>query len=296
MPATVLGAEIRSQPDCWLVAASAAGHYHDVLPATGERIAVIGCGTSLYIARGYAYLRESLGLGVTDAWPASQPRLDRGYDRLMAITRSGTTTEVLSTLGEFQGRAPVTVLTATEGSPVYKLGEVIGLPEFDERSVVQTRFATSVLALLRAHLGEDLAPVVSQAQEVLSEPDSALRAVRDAGQITFTGMGLGSALAHEAALKLRESTQAWTESYVATEYRHGPVSVAEPGRAVWAFGPLIDGFARDVAATGAHLEHRDIDPMAELVRVHMLCLLRARDLGIDPGSPRHLERSVILDS
>ena len=49
------------------------------------------------------------------------------------------------------------------------------------------------------------------------------------------------------------------------------------------------------AATGAHLEHRDIDPMAELVRVHRLCVLRSGDLGLDPDHPRSLSRSVILD-
>jgi fructoselysine-6-P-deglycase FrlB-like protein len=294
MPASVLDAEVRSQPDCWLAAAAAAGQHRDVLPAAGERVAVIGCGTSLYIARAYACLRESLGFGITDAWPASEARLERGYDRLVAITRSGTTTEVLQALEQFRGRGPQTVLTAPDGTPVYQLGDVIGLTEFDERSVVQTRFATSVLALLRAHLGEDLTPVIAQARAVLAAPAAGLETVRAASQITFVGMGPGAALAEEAALKLRESTQSWAEAYHATEYRHGPVSIAEPGRAVWAFGPLVPGFDRDVAATGAHLEHTENDPMAELVRVHLACLLRARDLGMDPGSPRHLERSVIL--
>lgn len=296
MPASVLEAEVRSQPDCWLSAADAAGQYRDILPAPGERVAVIGCGTSLYIARAYAYLRESLGFGATDAWPASEARLARGYDRIVAITRSGTTTEVLQTLERFRDRAPVTAITAPEATPIHKLGDVIGLTEFDERSVVQTRFATSALALLRAHLGEDLTPVIAQARAILAEPEAGLDGVRGAGQITFVGMGLGAALAEEAALKLRESTQSWAEAYHATEYRHGPVSIAEPGRAVWAFGPLVPGFERDVAATGAHLEHTANDPMAELVRVHLACLLRARDRGMDPASPRHLERSVILNS
>lgn len=294
MPDSVLESEIRSQPGCWEAAVSLAGRYRGILPAPGERVAVIGCGTSLYIARGYAYLRESHGLGVTDAWPASEARLGRGYDRLVAITRSGTTTEVLAALEGFHG--PRTVITAPEGTPVHKLGDMIAMPEFDERAVVQTRFATSALALLRTHLGENLAPVIAQARAVLAAPDSALDEVRAAQQISFVGMGLGAALAEEAALKLRESTQSWAESYFATEYRHGPVSIAEPGRAVWSLGPLVPGFAADVAATGAHLEHTGNDPMAELVRVHLLCLLRAGDLGLDPGSPRNLARSVILNS
>jgi fructoselysine-6-P-deglycase FrlB-like protein len=118
--------------------------------------------------------------------------------------------------------------------------------------------------------------------------------VRSAGQVAFVGMGLGAALAEEAALKLREATQSWAESYHATEYRHGPISIAQPGRVVWALGPLVRGFERDVAQTGAHLEHHDADPMAELVRVHLLCLLRAADLGLDPATPRNLTRAVIL--
>lgn len=301
MPETSLRTEIYSQPDCWSMAADESARYAGQLPAPGERVGVIGCGTSLYIARAYAFLREQAGQGATDAWPASEARLGRDYDRIVALTRSGTTTEILATLDEYRqagGTAPVTVITATAGSPAQASGEAITLAEFDETSVVQTRFATSALALLRAHLGEDLTTAIVQAKEILAAPqgeqERSLAAVRAAGQITFVGMGLGAALAEEAALKLREATQSWAESYHATEYRHGPISIAQPGRAVWSLGPLVPGFERDIARTGAHLEHQDVDPMAELVRVHLLCLLRAADLGLDPASPRNLTRAVIL--
>ena len=276
-------------------------HYVNKLPAHGERVGVIGCGTSLFIARAYAYLREHDGRGVTDAWPASEARLNRDYDRIVAITRSGTTTEILTAIDRYRetgGTAPVTIITATPDTPVQAQGDTITLAEFDEVSVVQTRFATSALALLRAHLGEDLSAPIAQARELLAAPpvdlELSLGGVRTAGQVTFVGTGLGAALAEEAALKLREATQSWAEAYPATEYRHGPISIAQPGRAVWSLGPLVPGFERDIAATGAHLEHRDTDPMAELVRVHVLCLLRAADLGLDPANPRNLTRAVIL--
>jgi fructoselysine-6-P-deglycase FrlB-like protein len=301
MPETSLYAEIYSQPDCWSMAVDESPRHARKLPVPGERVGVIGCGTSLYIARAYAFLREQAGQGVTDAWPGSEARLHRGYDRILAITRSGTTTEILAALDHYHqtgGTAPVTVITATPDTPVQAKGDAITLPEFDETSVVQTRFATSALALLRAHLGEDLTTAIKQARGILAEPqaerEQSLSGVRTAGQVAFVGMGLAAALAEEAALKLRETTQSWAEAYHATEYRHGPISIAEPGRAVWALGPLVPGFEPDVAATGAHLEHRDVDPMAELVRVHLLCLLRAADLGIDPANPRNLTRAVIL--
>ena len=113
--------------------------------------------------------------------------------------------------------------------------------------------------------------------------------------MTFVGRGWTVGLAEEAALKLRESAQFWAESYPAMEYRHGPISIATTNRLVWAIGEVPPGLADQVAATGAHFEHREIDPLAELVRVHRLCLLKARQAGLDPDHPRHLTRSVILE-
>ncbi len=291
---TYLEAEIRTQPDDWRAAGEVARDHARLLPRPGERTALVGCGTSLFMAQAYAALREGAGHGVTDAWPASEHRLDRGYDRLLAITRSGTTTEVLEVLERYGDRIPTTVVTATAGSPVLELAESVVTPHLDERSVVQTRFATGTLAMLRSHLGEDLDPVADQAAEVLEADESILQPAAAAAQITFVGRGWTNGLANEAALKLRESCQLWTESYPMTEYRHGPVSISAPGRAVWAFGELVRGFAEDVAATGAHLVYSSRDPMADLVRVHRLSLVVARATGLDPDRPRNLTRSVVL--
>lgn len=291
-----LAAELATQPDNWVDAADLAREHAALLPAAGERVAVIGCGTSLYVARSIAALRESAGLGETDAWPGGNPVLSRPYDRVIAISRSGTTTEILTALDGLADRTRVTVITADTNTPIVELGEVISLASVDERSVVQTRTATTALAMLRWHLGEDLTAAAEDARAVLAADEDTLAGVRTAEQISFVGMDWTFGLAEEAALKLKESTQAWTESYYMSEYRHGPISIAEPGRAVWGFGPLVADFARDVAATGASLVTSDLDPMADLVRVHRLCLLRAADRGLDPDVPRSLTRSIILDS
>ncbi len=293
---THLAAEVATQPDDWARAAAIAAEYAALLPVPGERVAVIGCGTSLFMSRAFAALREEAGQGLTDAWPASQVRTGRDYDRYLVICRSGTTTEVVEAMRAIPAGVPRTVICSSPGTPVLELGDPILIPEVDERSVVQTRFATTALAILRRHLGEDLDPAIAQARAVLAEDPAGLpAAVRGAEQITFVGMGFAGALAEEAALKLRESCQAWAEGYLATEYRHGPISIAAPGRAVWALGPVIPGLADEIRAAGAHFEHRDIDAMADLVRVHRLCSLRAADLDLDPDHPRGLNRSVVLD-
>ena len=189
-----------------------------------------------------------------------------------------------------------TAIVATPGTPVTELADrTILLPEVDEKSVVQTRFATSTIALLRAALGEDMSAAIEDARAVLAEDEAqCLAGVADAEQVTFVGRGWTIGLAAEAALKLRESAQFWTESYPAMEYRHGPVSIATTGRATWALGEVPPGLEAQVRDTGAHFESRDIDPLAELVRVHRLCLAKARQGDLDPDHPRHLTRSVVL--
>jgi fructoselysine-6-P-deglycase FrlB-like protein len=292
--ATHLESEIRTQPADWRGAGELAREFEALLPSPGLRVAVIGCGTSLFMAQAFAGLRESSGQGVTDAWAASEHRLGRGYDHVVAVTRSGTTTEILEVLDIARRTTPTTVITATAGSPVADLADAIVTPHLDEASVVQTRFATGTLAMLRAHLGEDLSAAADQAAAVLQADESSLGAGLTAEQITFVGRGWTNGVANEAALKLRESAQLWTESYPMTEYRHGPLSISQPGRLVWAFGEPVHGLADDVRATGADFETADIDPMADLVRVHRLCLVRAVAAGLDPDHPRNLSRSIIL--
>jgi fructoselysine-6-P-deglycase FrlB-like protein len=291
-----LAAELATQPDDWLTARDLAREHAGLLPQPGERVAILGCGSSLYVGHAVAAKREAAGLGETDAWPAGDTVPDRPYDRIVAITRSGTTTEVLDALDRLAGRAPVTVITADPTSPVADRGEVISLEYADEKSVVQSRTMTSAVAMFRWHLGEDLSGAVEEAREVLALDESWFDELRRIDQFSFVGAGWTYGLAEEAALKLKESTQAWTESWHQSEYRHGPISIAEPGRAVWAFGPLIPNFERDVKATGATLLHSDLDPLAELLKVHRLCLLRATDRGLDADRPRNLTRSIILDS
>jgi fructoselysine-6-P-deglycase FrlB-like protein len=295
---TFLEQEIATQPDDWAAVVQRLPEVADLLPRPGERVATIGCGTSWFMGQAYAVLRESLGQGVTDAFAASEHHLSRGYDRVVVITRSGTTSEVIEVVEQLKADGtPHVALVATAGTAVPEAAEsTILLPEVDEQSVVQTRFATTVLALLRASLGESLEQAIADAREVLAEgDDTAYAGMSDAEQVTFLGRGWTTGLANEAALKLRESVQFWAESYPAMEYRHGPISIAAPGRVTWAIGDVPEGLPEQVRATGAHFEHRDIDPMAELVRLHRYCLARARAAGLNPDEPRNLTRSIILD-
>jgi fructoselysine-6-P-deglycase FrlB-like protein len=284
--------EVASQPACWREAALLADGLAGLLPAPGERVAVAGCGTSWFMAQAYAAAREEAGQGETDAFAASEMPAGRRYDRVLVLSRSGTTTEIVQLLDRLRGSAPTVAITAVGGTPVAQAADaVIELAFADEESVVQTRFATTELALLRAHLGFDPGPAAAAAEEVLAAPvPPALLAAR---QFTFLGTGWTYGLANEAALKLREAAGMWTEAYPAMEYRHGPVSVTGQESVVWLFGPPPDGLAAEIAAAGGTAWFGG-DPLAELVRVQMLAVGLARARGLDPDRPRNLTRSVIL--
>jgi fructoselysine-6-P-deglycase FrlB-like protein len=284
-------AEIESQPDAWRRAVAMVPAISAALPQNGERVAVIGCGTSWFMAEAYAALREDSGHGETDCFTASRLPTGRRYDRVVAISRSGTTTEVLEALAGTSARR--TSITTADSLPISEVSdETVVLDFADEESVVQTVFATTTLMLLRASLGEDIDPVVAQAEQVLQAAPGA--GVPRGGQYTFLGQGWAHGIAREAALKMREAAQLWTESYPQMEYRHGPISIAEPGRVVWVVGDPVPGLLDDVAATGATLVCDRLDPVADLVRAQRLAVLLADRLGLDPDRPRHLTRSVVL--
>ncbi|MFG1971033.1 SIS domain-containing protein [Nonomuraea fuscirosea] len=282
-------AELASQPSCWRRAvADVPG---GALPRRGERVAVVGCGTSWFVAMAYAVLRERAGHGETDAFAASEFPEGRGYDRVLALSRSGTTTEVLDLLAKTSTRS--TAITADPGTPIMSAAdEVVVLDYADERSVVQTRFATTQLAMLRAALGEDLTQAVADAEEAVAAPLPA--ELVEAEQFSFLGTGWSVGLAQEAALKMREASRSWTEAYPAMEYRHGPISIAAPGRVTWMLGAAPDGLREQVEATGATFVESALDPMAELIRAQRVAVARAFARGLDPDEPMHLTRSVIL--
>ncbi|GAA1647757.1 SIS domain-containing protein [Catellatospora bangladeshensis] len=289
---TYVAEEINSQPELWRRAAAEAAGAAGALPVPGERVAVVGCGTSWFMAMAYASLREAAGQGETDAFAGSEFPIDRPYDRIIAITRSGTTTEVLDILRKAGDRS--TVLVGDVDTPAVTLArDVIALPWADERSVVQTRFATSALTLLRASLGADLAKAADDAQRALALPLPLDPATIE--QVTFVGRGWTNGLAQEAALKCREAATFWTEAYPAMDFRHGPISISAPGRAVWAFGEVPAGLRADVEATGAAFVHDpDIDPVAHLIVAQRFAVALAEHRGLNPDEPRHLTRSVVL--
>ena len=296
-----LSEEIASQPECWSKAIDMAGAARSALPGPGERVAAIGCGSSLNVARCYADLREAAGQGETDAFPASEVPAARRYDRVLYISRTGTTTEVLDALRRAPRDVPATAVTADPDAPLARESRSVILLDFAaERSVVSSRFITSSIVLLRAHLraaspdpeSADVRALPELAAGELARPLPS--GLADCAEFTFLGRGWAAAVAAEAALKLREASRTWAESYPAMEYRHGPISVSDENTVIWTLGEVPADLLADARGTGATVITSDADPLAGLIGAQRLAAALAERKGIDPDRPRALSRSVIL--
>jgi fructoselysine-6-P-deglycase FrlB-like protein len=285
--------EIASQPETWQQAVAAAREAASKLPDRGQRVALMGCGTSYYVAQAVASARESRGLGESDAFVASEMPTGRPYDVVVAISRSGTTTEVIRALDALPpGTRSLAISTEPDLPIVESATDAVLLPFADESSIVQTRFATTTLALMRASFGEDITPAIVDAQETIEQPLP--HDPSDFDHFVFLGHRWTVGLASEAALKFREAAGAWTEAYPAMEYRHGPISVAGPNSLVWFLTAAEPDLIDAIRATGATVQENRIDAMAELVTLQRTAVALAESRGLDPDRPQHLTRSVVL--
>ena len=90
------------------------------------------------------------------------------------------------------------------------------------------------------------------------------------------------------------------------DYRHGPIAIAAPGRAVWAFGeipplpttwpPAQRSCTAAPAATLSSARRATLDPMADLILAQRFAVALARPAGASTRTrPRNLTRSVVLD-
>jgi len=294
-PGVITSAELSSQPEMWATAIALPAETLALLPQPGEKVIVIGCGTSYYIGDSYAYLRNDAGIGRTRAAIPSELNWIDDDEHIVVISRSGTTSDVIEVVEKYKATHTITAILGDIETPLGELSDrIVHLGFADEKSIVQTRFATTVLTTLRASIGQIPDTLVSDAEAALLADlpmDPA-----DVKHVVFLGHRWSVGLAYEAALKLRESAGAWTEAYPVWEYQHGPISCAGPGSLVWVLGDVPETVAADVLSTGAVLHGATLDPQASLVMAHRLAVALALIAGRNPDTPPFLNRSVLATS
>jgi glucosamine--fructose-6-phosphate aminotransferase (isomerizing) len=247
--------EILSQPDAWAktlesVKTRAAGLRE--FYRTGEYQAVIftGCGSTYYLAVAAAALFQELvgtparGLPASEIWLYPRSVLPKQHTLLIAVSRSGETTETLracETFSRFAGSNDLLTLCCYPGTALTALGtENLVICAGQEQSVAQTRAFTTLylacaeLAALwadRAELIDELIRLPAIGRRLLADySDLAGKWGRDTkhDRFYFLGSGTRYGLACELSLKMKEMSLTHSEPFHFMEFRHGPKSMVTP--------------------------------------------------------------------
>jgi glucosamine--fructose-6-phosphate aminotransferase (isomerizing) len=328
--------EIESQPEVWAATIDRfdpTGLMKEWSAMAPRRVLVTGCGSTFYLSlTAAALLRDVVGIP-SRATPASEIVLgtntipDVGGTVLLAISRSGTTSETLAAVQRFRmmgGAGVVAVTNYPERTLGAEADIVLAAPDGQEESVAQTRSFSSMLLVVEAAVvslaGIDRAPldalpgilpgIMDQAREPMTRfgSDAGLRRFHFLGSDPLYG------IASEGMLKLKEMSLTDSEAYHTLEYRHGPMSMADSEALV--IGLISPDRSRaeravvsDVSAFGANTIEIGVDmdisisaeipgwarPVLYLPPLQILALERARSKSLNPDHPRNLAAVIELE-
>ncbi|MCC6802218.1 MAG: SIS domain-containing protein [Anaerolineae bacterium] len=244
--------EILSQPSAWnealaLINGEASSLRHFWRAGQYESVIFTGCGSTYYLSVAAAALFQQLGVTEARALPASEiwlyPQSAYSTTRrtlLIAVSRSGETTETLRAVENFRARkqGDVFTLTCYGERALASLGNMnLILPSGQEQSVAQTRAFTvlylGVTALAAIWSGRDdlletMQKLPEAGQRLLSRSSSVARSYGEDDSLErfyFLGSGMRYGLAAELSLKMKEMTLSHSEPFHFMEFRHGPQSM-----------------------------------------------------------------------
>jgi len=269
----------------------------------GGPLALLGCGSSYCVALAAAAAYERERRAPAQAIVASDYLPRPGWTHV-AISRTGQTTELVRAMERARAAgAPVLLIVGEDGSPAARVADAVLPLEFAaEQGVIQTRFVTASVAALGALTGgaeaDDGARTLPERMErglAAFDPTPLLRF----DHVVFLGRGAGYGLARAAAVNLQETALLVPEAHQTLDYRHGPIAAAGEDTLVWSLDAPGDLEAAavldDVRRTGATVYAPSDDPLIALAQAQLAALHKARARGLDPATPRHLARAVILD-
>jgi glucosamine--fructose-6-phosphate aminotransferase (isomerizing) len=248
--------EIQSQPEAWVAALGVlqaqAGELRALAQAGSyDSVVFTGCGSPYYLALAAASTfqevtgRPTRGIPASEIWLNPRAALpEGGRSLLVALSRSGETTETLRAVEAFRaaGRGDVLTLSCYPARPLTSMGDLnVVLPSGQEQSMAQTR-AFSVLYLATVML----AALWAGRDELLAEldrlPEVCRRLLKDTANLAhdlgsdaaidrfyFLGSGPRYGLACELSLKMKEMSISHSEPFHFMEFRHGPRAMAGPG-------------------------------------------------------------------
>jgi glucosamine--fructose-6-phosphate aminotransferase (isomerizing) len=327
--------EIKSQSEAWAQAIDLASSCE--LPVSGdyEQVIFTGCGSTYYLSLAAAALYQELTGCPARALPAGElvlnPRtaLTDQKTLLVAVSRSGTTSETLKAVEDFkEGKRGGVIVISNYDEALSRLADLnIVIDKGQEESVAQTRaFASMYVAtcMLCARMAGRNDMV--EAMEKL--PDTGNRVIgnyegfaQEIGEnlafdrFYFLGSGVRYGLACEVNLKMKEMTLTHSEPFHFLEFRHGPMSMVNQDAVV--VGLFSDenhsheakvlsemrslgGKVISLGEANADIPFKSGIPesvrgVLYLPALQLMAFYRSVAKGLNPDKPNHLTAVVQLD-
>ncbi len=328
--------EIKSQTEAWAQALDVVHASH--LPKAGDYDLVLftGCGSTYYLSLAAAALYQELTGRAARAVPGGELLLnpqtvvrDNISHLLVAISRSGTTTETVKAVEKFKNEKRGDVVVITNYDEVLsRMADVnIVIDKGQEESVAQTRSFASMYVAVTAFCARmagrgDLVEAMKQlpviGKLVMSKYEAYAKSLGENlnfDRFYFLGSGIRYGLACEVNLKMKEMTLTHSEPFHFLEFRHGPMSMVNAQAVV--VGMLSDSNRiheakvlsemKMLGGTVASLGEKEADvqfesEIPESVRsvlylpvLQLMAFYRSLAKGLNPDRPTNLTAVVKLD-
>jgi glutamine---fructose-6-phosphate transaminase (isomerizing) len=315
------------------------------------KVVVVGCGTSFHAGMAAKHsiehwTRLPVELDLASEFRYRDPVLD-DKSLVIGIAQSGETADTLAAL-RFAKEMGSIVLAVTNvvGSSITRdadavmfthAGPEIGvaatktfLAQLTALNVFALYLAQQRDAMEESKVAETIAAMQAlpeQIETTLLLSDDVMRAAKryaDATDVLFIGRGVGTAVAMEGALKLKEISYIHAEGYAAGELKHGAIALIEEGTPVVAIltghrlydkmlanvqevrargaqtillAPRGDERARSLANELFELPVTKplLTPILDTIPLQLFAYFVAKERGLSPDKPRNLAKSVTVE-
>jgi glutamine---fructose-6-phosphate transaminase (isomerizing) len=327
--------EIKSQPEAWMQALEITSASSLLNALEYDQVLFTGCGSTYYLSLAAAALYQQLTGRAARAVPGGELLLNAGTvltdqkTLLVAISRSGTTTETVKAVEKFKATKLGDVLVMSNyDERLSRLADTsIVIPKGQEESVAQTRsFASMYVAATafcartagRNDLLESMSGLPAIGERLIRDFEPAARQMGENlvfDRFYFLGSGTCYGLACEVNLKMKEMTLTHSEPFHFLEFRHGPMSmvnektivvglVSESNfnheKAVLNEMQALGGTTVALGESGVDIAfksniHESVRGVLYLPVLQLIAFYRSLAKGLNPDRPNNLEAVVKLD-
>jgi glutamine---fructose-6-phosphate transaminase (isomerizing) len=302
-----------------------------------SNVFVVACGSSYNAAKAaeIEFLEKGCMLRIIQAHEFSHyvPFLD-ATSTILAISQSGETIDLLTAVKSAKSKnARIISIVNVQGSTLSRLSdEVLYMNVGPEICVLSTKSFTAQIAMLLLIARSFDQSVTASREEIaqlerniyyltskhcMQETKQISQILRYSHHLYLIGRDRDVAIAHEAALKIKEVSYIHAESFAGGEIKHGPIAMIEHGSPCIVFVPNKDpedilSNAQELKSRGAfiigisenvhdvfdvQIKVRSPDRFAAILRIipiQVLAYYLATMRGLDPDKPRNLAKSVTV--